>query len=87
MLRNSLRPNCDLLRACVRVEPELRATILSVGMCVPRLTAVVGVEIEAIGPTLRIVGIAVILIVMEASDLASSEFALRPSVKGNVSLT
>lgn len=56
-------------------------------MCVPRLTAVVGVEIEAIGPTLRIVGIAVILIVMEASDLASSEFALRPSVKGNVSLT
>ena len=50
---------CDL--RCVRVEPELGAAILSVAVRVSRLTTVVRVEIEAIRPTLRIVGIVVIL--------------------------
>jgi hypothetical protein len=38
---------CD--QRCVRVEPELRAAIRSVGVRVSRLTAVVRVEMEAIG--------------------------------------
>ena len=48
----------DLRRACVRVEPERRATVLSVSACVSRLTAVVGTILsEMLSPAARACGL------------------------------